>query len=172
MQQGATPTFSVLKSEDWLRYLSSRRWILCMLTYTDVCWRMQFAPMDTLYADVYSVCWCMLMYADVCWRMQFAPIDTLYADVYFVCCRILTYADVCSSRRSILCFRCQTPSCIRSSWHSWMRIRTSSRTFGTQFTCFTGTKVQILRLEAPQDEELPADLQGRTLSGRFVPQVP
>ncbi len=73
-----------------------------------------------LYADV---CWRMLTYADVCWRML------TYADV---CWRMLTYADVC--------------------WRMLMR-STSRRTrpsprrkllAGAQFTCFTGTKLQVL----------------------------
>jgi hypothetical protein len=100
---------------------ASCRSMSSMLTYADVCWRMQ------MYADVcwrirrytrelgnqhpaglWAVCWRMLTYADVCrcmltyadvfdvtresWATSILQVYEQYADV---CWRMLTYADVC-----------------------------------------------------------------------------
>jgi hypothetical protein len=58
-----------------------------------------------------------------------------------VCWRRLTYADVC--------WRMLT-KCSRALSTSQIRWRTSSWWAGTQFTCFTGTKVQIMTLNYMQ----------------------
>jgi hypothetical protein len=82
-----------------------------MLTYADVCWRIQASASScaTSVAELLSMltyadaCWRMLTHADVCWRML------TYADLYrqaqaavrrqshscLVCWRMLTYAGVC-----------------------------------------------------------------------------
>jgi hypothetical protein len=84
----------------------------------------------------------MLPYADVCCRAA-AAVDTAhmlrYADV---CCRMLTYADVCCRMLTYADVYCRAAAAVDTAHGA----EVAHRILGTQFTCFTGTKVQTLTL--------------------------
>jgi hypothetical protein len=76
-----------------------------MLTYADVCWRMQ---VDYIYyrlyrCDIYIYMWRMLTYADACWRMQ---VDYIYCRLYGCDVHLHQYIQMWYISTSIYIYRC------------------------------------------------------------------
>jgi hypothetical protein len=137
-----------------------------VLTHADVCCRI------LTYADVYDACWRMLPYADVCWRMltyadaydacwrmqrratkvvnAAAQNWTARHMLTYVdeCWQMLTNADVClrtGCKRGCTQLNCSLGGPLATHIGGCCsKVPTSAPSGGTQFTCFTGTNVQML----------------------------
>jgi hypothetical protein len=109
---------------------ASCRELARMLTYAGVCWRvLTYADGCWRMLAYAGVCWHMLTYADVCWRMQ--------ASIW----RRELAGDPRVAGPSSLVLRRLSLSCKSEAYTASRRRRLRG---GTCFTCFTGTKVQIL----------------------------
>jgi hypothetical protein len=106
-----------------------------MRTYAHVCWRMLAYARMLTYA---GVCW--LTYADVCWQVDAdLGLLTLYSVAFG------SGSSPASEPRLLAKTVCDSLS---KPWAAAVMLTSP----GTQFTCFTGTKVQILTLRARQTQ--------------------